>query len=245
VIDFHVHQPSGDAYSSSAYVDVMDDLGIQMSVVFTYDGLLHPSPAANDSLARFVEPFPDRLIAFATVNPRDPSAADEIERCVQDHGMRGVKLHPWLQGFSAHIAGLNDVCTAVAEFGIPLLFHDGTPPFTTPLQFASLAMRHPDATIVLGHGGLHDMWREAIAAVSLSPNIYLCMCATPPYAMKAIVEECRLDRLLFGTDAGLRANPYQRYAALRVRQLDRLGLTADQSEAIRGINALRLLRSPA
>jgi uncharacterized protein len=110
------------------------------------------------------------------------------------------------------------------------------------LQLASLALRHPQATVVLGHGGLHDLWREAIAAVSMSPNVHLCMCATPPYAMRAIVAGCPLDRLLFGTDAGLRAQPFHRYAALRIRQLDRLGLTPEQSEAIREGNPRRLLR---
>ena len=121
--------------------------------------------------------------------------------------MRGVKLHPWLQGFPAHEPGLDPVCEAAAALGIPILFHDGTPPFSTPLQLATLARRHPATTIVLGHGGLHDLWREAVAAVQTTSNVHLCMCATPLYAMRAIVARCPLDRLLFGTDAGLRPEP--------------------------------------
>ncbi|MDH4104023.1 MAG: amidohydrolase family protein [Myxococcales bacterium] len=241
MIDFHVHQPRAEAYGSDEYIQVMDQLGVELSVVFTFEGLLRPSPEANDSLSRFVGPFPDRLVAFSTVDPRDALAAAEIERCSREYGMRGVKLHPWLQGFPAHEPGLDAVCAAVAELGIPLLFHDGTPPFSTPLQLASLARRHPQAIIVLGHGGLHDLWREAIAAVSQNSNVYLCMCATPPYAMRAIVDRCPLDRLLFGTDAGLRPHPFQRYAALRVRQLHGLGLTAAQSRAILHDNPRRLL----
>ena len=57
--------------------------------------------------------------------------------------MRGVKLHPWLQGFSAHEPGLDPLCEVAAAAGVPILFHDGTPPFSTPLQLASLARRHP------------------------------------------------------------------------------------------------------
>jgi predicted TIM-barrel fold metal-dependent hydrolase len=241
VIDFHVHQPRANAYASSEYVGFMDRIGVELSVVFTYEGLLRPRPEANDSLAAFVASPPGRMVAFSTVDPRDPGAAREIERCTREHGMRGVKLHPWLQGFSAHEPGLDDVCAAVAELGIPLLFHDGTPPFSTPLQLASLARRHPEATIVLGHGGLHDLWREAVEAVVTTPNLHLCMCATPPYAMRRIVEECPLDRLLFGTDAGLRPTPFHLYAALRVRQLERLELDAAQVEAITDVNPRRLL----
>lgn len=241
MIDFHVHQPRGDAYESDEYLAVMDRLGIEVSVVFTYEGLLRPTSDANDSLAAFVAPHAERLVSFATVDPRDPGAAAEIERCVREHGMRGVKLHPWLQGFPAHEPGLGEVCTAVSELGIPLLFHDGTPPFSTPLQLASLARRHPHALIVLGHGGLHDFWREAIEAVVTTPNVHLCMCATPPYAMRLIVEHCPLDRLLFGTDAGLRPQPFHLYAALRIRQLERLELTPAQWRAIVDQNPRRLL----
>lgn len=241
MIDFHVHQPSRDAYGPQEFVAGMDELGVDVSVVFTYDGLLRPTPEANDSLARFVAAAPERLVAFATVDPRDPGAGDEVERCVREHGMRGVKLHPWLQGFSAHEAGLQSLCEAAGELGIPILFHDGTPPFSTPLQLATLARRQPRTTIVLGHGGLHDLWREAIAAVKTTENVHLCMCGTPGYAMRAIVARCPLERLLFGTDAGLRPEPVQRYARLRILQLNELGLDADQREAILELNPRRLL----
>lgn len=241
MIDFHVHQPSRAAYGPLEFVAAMDELAVDVSVVFTYDGLLRPTPEANDSLAGFVAAAPERLAAFATVDPRDPGACDEVERCVREHGMRGIKLHPWLQGFSAHEPGLQDLCEAAAELGIPILFHDGTPPFSTPLQLATLARRHSRTTIVLGHGGLHDLWREAIAAVETAENVHLCMCGTPGYAMRAIVARCPLERLLFGTDAGLRPEPVQRYARLRILQLDELGLDAAQRDAIVELNPRRLL----
>ncbi len=94
---------------------------------------------------------------------------------------------------------------------------------------------------MLGHGGLHDLWREAIAAVATTHNVHLCMCGTPGYAMRAIVARCPLERLLFGTDAGLRVEPVQRYAMLRILQLDELGLDAAQREAILELNPRRLL----
>ena len=241
MIDFHVHQPAAAAYDGRAYVGVMDELGVGVSVVFTYEGLLRPSAAANDSLAAWVAAVPGRLVAFATVDPRDPGAAAEIDRCVRELGMRGVKLHPWLQGFSAHEPGLGPVCETAAELGVPVLFHDGTPPFSTPLQLATLARRHPRTALVLGHGGLHDLWREAIEAVLTTPNVHLCMCGTPGYAMRAIVARCPLDRLLFGTDAGLRPEPRQRYAVLRVHQLGELGLDDAQRAAILETNPRRLL----
>jgi uncharacterized protein len=155
--------------------------------------------------------------------------------------MRGVKLHPWVQAFSPHARGLDPVCEAAAALGVPILFHDGTPPFSAPLQLAALARRHPRTAIVLGHGGLHDLWREAIVAVETTPNLHVCMCATPVYAMRRIVERCPLDRILFGTDGGLVSQPVQQYVVLRLRQLEALRLTAEQRRAILLDNPERLL----
>ena len=164
MIDFHVHQPARTRTAPEEYVAAMDELGVDVSVVFTYDGLLRPTPAANDSLAALVAPAPERLVAFATVDPRDPGAGAEVERCVREHGMRGVKLHPWLQGFSAHDPGLQDLCEAAARAR-----HPDPLPRRHAAVLDAAAARDARASasarrqIVLGHGGLHDLWREAIA----------------------------------------------------------------------------------
>jgi predicted TIM-barrel fold metal-dependent hydrolase len=246
VIDFHVHQPAAFAdgslpYGASEYAEFVATLGVELSVVFTFDGLRRPGAAANDSLAEFAAQGNGRYVAFATVDPNDLDAAAEIARCVRDHGMRGIKFHPWVQAFSAHTPGLDPICEVAAELGIPVLFHDGTPPFSAPLQLASLARRHPLTTVVLGHGGLHDHWREALVAVESTPNLHICLCATPSYAMRALIARCPIERVLFGTDGGLAPEPEQRYVELRVRQLDLLGLSDRQRRAILQDNPRRLL----
>ena len=241
MIDFHVHQPAADAYDPTAYSDFVESLGIERSVTFTFDGLRQPGAEANDSLAAFVAAGGGHFVAFANVDPNEPDAAGEIHRCVREHGMRGVKLHPWVQGFSMYTPGLDPVCEAAAELGIPVIFHDGTPPYSAPLQLATLARRHPKTAIVLGHGGLHDLWREAWAAVESTANVHVCLCATPPYAMHALIARCPLERILFGTDGGLLPEPAQRYVALRVRQLGLLDLSEQQRRAIVEDNPRRLL----
>jgi predicted TIM-barrel fold metal-dependent hydrolase len=246
VIDFHVHQPAAAAdgtapYGPAEYAQFVEGLGVELSVAFTYDGLRKPGAQANDSLAAFVSEGGDRFVGFCTVDPTDPEAAGEIVRCVRVHGMRGVKLHPWVQAFSVHTPGLDSICDVAAELGVPVLFHDGTPPFSTPLQLATLARRHPRTTVVLGHGGLHDLWREACAAVESNANVHVCLCATPAYAMRVLLARCPLERIVFGTDGGLLPEPHQPYVALRVRQLDLLGLDKRRSQAILRDNPRRLL----
>ena len=240
-VDFHVHQPSAGAYPAEAYLELMDRAGIDVSAVFTYEGLISEPERNNDALAAWVAGHRDRLVPFCTVDPRSPGAAAEVARCAVEHGVRGVKLHPWLQAFSPLDPVLDPVCRVAAEHGIPMLFHDGTPPFSTPLQVAHVAGRHPDLTVVLGHGGLHDMTADAIAAALRHPNVVICMCSLPAGLMERIVAAVPVDQLVFGTDGGLFPTAGQHYVGYRFRELECLDLAPDQLDRILGRNPARLL----
>ena len=103
-IDMHAHLP-GHAMglsprSTADVLAMMDMAGIDQQVVMTIDGLFHDPVAGNDALAAQTAEAGGRLIPFCTVDPYDEGAVAEVRRCVEDLGFRGVKLHPWWQGFS-------------------------------------------------------------------------------------------------------------------------------------------------
>lgn len=249
MIDFHTHSPSwrtnswlgGVTFGADDFVEFMDVAGIERAVVLSHDGLFDPAPTTNEDLSRFVGEFPDRLLGFGTVHPRLEGAADEVERMMGPLGLRGLKMHPWLQGFSMHEASLDPICEVLAAAGGILLSHDGTPPYSTATQIAALARRHPRLPIVLGHGGLHDTWREALAAVAETENLYLCICGTPPYAARKILAAAPPHKVLFGTDAGLSDRASQDYAVARVEEIEGWGITAAQRQAMLVDNPRALL----
>ncbi|MFC5650577.1 amidohydrolase family protein [Paenibacillus solisilvae] len=248
-VDFHVHQPGRledgtYPYQAEEYIDFMDKQEIDISVMLTIDGFWQDPVACNDYLAEWCAPFPARLVPFCTVDPRKPGADREVERCVNQLGMRGVKFHNWLQGFSPLEAFMAPVCEVASDLGIPLFFHDGTPPYSSSLQIAELAVRHPRLNVILGHAGLHDLWPEAIAAGRRHSNVYLCMCATPPFAMEQIVGQVPLQQIIFGTDGGLFHEAEQPYVDYRFRELGALEIPQASKEQILGPNALRLLGRP-
>lgn len=249
MIDFHSHPPAwrtaswlaGAAFGPDEFVAFMDTAGIEAAVVLAHDGLFNATPESNDELAAFVRRYPDRLAGFGTVNPRHDGAVAETERIFGELGLAGMKLHPWLQGFSMHEPALDAICEVIVAAGGVLLSHDGTPPYSTPAQIAALARRHPRLPVVLGHGGLHDCWREALAVTQETPNVHLCICGTPPYAARTILERAPRDRVLFGTDAGLSDKPSQDYAVARVAEIDGWGITGEQRTAMLVDNPRRLL----
>lgn len=242
IVDCHTHLPGTSFPSWGAggdLVSAMDDLGIDHAIVFPLDGLFGDAERHNELMADFVRRVPDRLTGFAAIDPRRGSAADEVRRAVRDLGLRGVKLHPWLQGFSPLESYMDPVAERAVQLGVPIAFHDGTPPYATPLQVATVAERHPDLVVILAHSGLLDLWQEAVEAAKRHANVRLVLCGPPTAALQHIVDTVPVAQLLWGTDStGFGNNDQARH---RLAQVHTLRISEMEREAILGLNAARLL----
>lgn len=206
IIDFHSHLFSEwngvKGMSSEAMIRAMDKHGICQTVVFTLDGFWGDFRKANDELAKLTAPYRNRLIPFCTVHPYEVDRAVlEMQRCKTHFGMKGVKFHPWLQGFSVTSEAMIRVAESAERSGMIFVFHDGTPPYCEPLQIANLACRFPNLRIVLGHGGLKDYHDEALIAAKRFKNIYVGT-NCPVSALERLCRELKGERILFGSDAG-------------------------------------------
>ncbi|MCK5186296.1 MAG: amidohydrolase, partial [Deltaproteobacteria bacterium] len=78
----------------------MDEAGIDKSVIFPVDfGVALGDPEVpieevNKKYSELARKHPDRLVAFAGVDPRRKDAPDLFKRCINEWGMQGCKLHP-------------------------------------------------------------------------------------------------------------------------------------------------------
>jgi len=245
VIDAHTHM-GGTAFSliqgfdPHTFLDLLNQNGIDKAWVFTTDGLYFDPVPHNDRLRAFCSVAPDRLIPFCTVHPRYPTAIEELRRCILQLGMKGLKLHPWAQAFSPVERFMDPLGEELARLGVPVEFHDGTPPYSSPLQIANFAMRHPNVMVILGHAGLHDLWKEAIQAAERCPNIYLVPSGMPPYGLKHALQRLSPERFLFGSDAGFGDPYWQPYQLQKIRSL---GLAPKDEALILGENAQRVIGS--
>ena len=244
VVDAHTHMPGRSlsgigGFTPHDFLALLDANGIDAAWVFTLDGLYFDPAPHNDVLAEYCAAAPDRLIPFCTVHPRYPNAAAELRRCVTDLGMRGLKLHPWAQTVSPMDDALMDPIGAeLARLCVPVVFHDGTPPDSSPLQVAHFARRHPTVPVILGHAGLHDLWREALQAAERHPNIYLTPSGMPPHGLRIALARLPAERFLFGRDAGF-GDPY--WHTFQLAKIRSLGLSREHEALILGGNAERIL----
>src|SRR4051794_9789206 len=161
IFDCHTHW--GDCFQArdgcdpTRWLQFIGERGVTHAVVLPFAGLLDGGRlrSDNDDVAAVCAKSGGRMIPFCTLNVwfADEAAA-ELTRCVEKLGHRGIKFHPWLQGQSTAASGMDRVCEMAADYDIPILFHDGTPPYSLPSQIALLARRHPRTRIILGHCGL-------------------------------------------------------------------------------------------
>lgn len=248
ILDGHTHLFSHfenrEGMPLDGFVATLKDQGIDGALLFTFDGFFHEDTRPyNDELKAAVDRYPSFLHAFGTVHPRGGERAlEEMRRCVRDLGMRGFKFHSWLQAFCASSKSMFPLVEQAAELKVPMLFHDGTPPYSSTLQVAYLARCFPRATIILGHSGLRDSWKEALYAARKYPNLMLQFCGTPQIGMRTIIQEIGWERCIFGSDFPLTG---MRSPAQMARQIEEIDVSGQAKEAILGGNLKRLLESAA
>jgi predicted TIM-barrel fold metal-dependent hydrolase len=166
----------------------------------------------NDETAEFVRTYPDKFIGFLSVHPRDPRMHDEIERAVNDLGLRGIKLGPNYQDFDPLGEDACQLYQRAQELHLPILFHQGTSPvrfadldYAHPRHADRIAMRFPELKIILAHLG-HPWQTDCFAVIRKHPNVYADISANfyRPWsyynALRLATEWSVLPKLFFGSD---------------------------------------------
>ena len=193
----------------------------------------------NDFLAAMAGGSQGRFFPMCVVNPREDDAAGEVRRCYEVLGIRALKLHPWLQGCSCSDDYNDPVYEVCAELGMSITFHDGTPPYSSTLQCADVARRHPQVKVVLGHAGLNDQWRQARDIACEWPNVYVTMCGPSMLAMQSIVDLVPPERIMYGSDFGAGAGGAS-LIHYRLHKIQALAMDDSTRELVLSTNALSL-----
>jgi len=191
----------------------------------------------NEEVMEAMRRHPDKMIGLWVPNVFEEAdiVKKRIDEAVEVHGFKGMKLHPWVQAFPANHPIAYPVFEAAAKHRLPVEFHSGTAPYTTPLLIADVAMRFPEVPVIMGHMGKHDMYHDAIPAARLSDNVYLEFSGNVILAQwEKAVKELGPHRLLFGTDGG-------NVAAYFLSVMD-LEVSEEVKRMILGENALNLFR---
>lgn len=205
-----------------------------------------------------IKAHPDRLLAFATVQPRAKQAAlDSLKRAL-DSGFCGIgELFPQAQEFTYDDRYFTRVLQIAAERGLPVNLHVTDPLILTtavarptPLEnFVQLAKDFPSLKLILAHWGgglpfyeLNPHLREILRNVS-----YDCAASSLLYdkrVFRQVIDLVGVDRVLFGSDYPLLLYPRDQHTPDFKRFLNDVvtaGLSQEEQEQVLGENLLRLV----
>jgi uncharacterized protein len=207
----------------------------------------------NDELAAYCRKYPERFIGFAGIDPwKGMQAVSELERCVKELGLKGVKLHPGRQQFYPNDTRFYPLFETASALGAPVLFHTGmmaagagTPggrgvrlDYTRPIYLDHLAADFPNLTIIAAHPSWP--WAdEGLALARHKANVFLDLSGySPKYIPPQYVQFANTllqDQMVFGSDYPF--IPPERWLA----DFDQAGFRAQVHEKILLLNARRML----
>ena len=190
------------------------------AVVFTVDARtnLGREPLSSEEIARAAADHADVLIPFGSVDPlRGEAAVDQARALVTEHGVRGFKFHPSLQGFAPNEPGFDPLWAAIEELGVPALFHTGQNGigaglpggrgiklrYSDPMLLDDVAADHPGLTVILAHPSVP--WQaQAISIATHKSNVFIDLSGwSPKYFPPELVKAAGgllKRKVLFGSD---------------------------------------------
>jgi len=238
-IDVHVHvpEPKGDPgaeerqqvasyFRASSLPQSPDEMYEKyksldlMGIIFSIDSETRSGDryVGNDYVAGVVRKYPEQFIGFASVDPwKGAIAVQELERAVNELGLRGLKLMPITQAFFPNDQRFYPLWEKCAELGVPALFHTGqtgigagTPgggglklKYSQPLCLDDVAADFPNLTIIMAHPAVP--WQEEQLSVALhKANVYIDLSGwSPKYFRPVLIQYANTilqDKVLFGSD---------------------------------------------
>lgn len=251
ILDMHAHIWNTQFDDVDTIVSEMDDVGLDQVCVLPIAPYM-----TNEDIAAVVARKPDRFIGFASVVPfaattsiprTDP--VDALAQAVQELGLKGLKLHPLIQGFSMSDPGLAPVVQAAGELGIPVIFHTG-PSYGRAGRSENgriellddLAIMCPNTVIIAGHA---SPLGDAPYIAHKHPNVYLetslawsRYCSLIPGLARQAVDIAGVEKIVFGSDFSL--GKRERVTDM-IDVFDKAGLSESESELIYSGNAKRIL----
>ncbi len=168
----------------------------------------------NDYVAEYVRAHPEKLIGFASVSPWEKDPVDEIKRCVEELGLRGLKMLPIYAELPPDDRKYYPIYKTAQDLRLPVLLHMGTHfraslPLKCgqPLTLDDVAMNFPELTVILAHLA-HPWVQDAAVLIRKHPNLYADTSGLSkfrPYTslyqgLVYATDYEVLDKLLFGTD---------------------------------------------
>jgi predicted TIM-barrel fold metal-dependent hydrolase len=193
----------------SALVEMLRANGVDYAVILAELSPITTGIISNEQVAEFCKGRKE-LIPFANLNPYlSTRLGEELERCIHELGMKGIKLYPTYQQFYPNDRMLYPLYSKAQEFRIPVMVHTGSSLFRgsrmkygDPVLLDDIAVDFPELTLIQVHSGRGFWYEAAFFLAQLHPRIYMEIAGLPPQNLLKYFPELEknADKILFGSD---------------------------------------------
>ena len=199
----------------------MDASGVDMSFILALDwGYgIGEADKSIDQINKFygslARKHPDRIVAFAGIDPRRKDAVTILERAINDYGCKGLKYHP-TSGFYPDGEESYRVLEKAQELGIPLISHTGPiskplkSKYAQPVYLDAILSDFPKLTVVGAHMGF-CWWPELVNLMSAKVTTFYADISGQQvnakrnfpefcHMLRTAMDEAGTSKLMWGTD---------------------------------------------
>ncbi len=250
IFDIHTHPTfegkRTDREGLDEVVAYARSLGVEGMVVLGDVLLYGRTPTAkevrtiNDKTIELTQWYPDYFHGFCFLNPMlgVEFVAEETDRCIAEHGFRGIKLEICN---NARDDVMTPVMEAARKHNVPLLQHTASQTIiqqreyhTDPADTAWLGRHHPDVKIIMAH--LTACGIRGVMEIVDVPNVVVDTSAFQPVAglVELAVEKLGSERVVYGSDLLIRDLPTQigRVLSAEIPEADKQAILYDNAQEI-------------
>ena len=183
LIDFHTHtfpdelapkvipKIAGDASiryyteaTNSSLIGSMDRAKVDMSVILPVVTKPSQCETINRTAKEVNDRYFPRLLSFGGIHP-DNENYREILKCLQNDGVKGIKLHPLYQGVAIDDIKNLRIIDYASELGLTVVIHAGRDlsfpgDFADPYRISRMLDEVKPEKIVLAHMGSYALWED-------------------------------------------------------------------------------------
>lgn len=225
--------------------------GVEQAWTGSFDALLHKDIAGvNERLAETCALHDNTILRpFGSVNPALPQWEEDLRRCAEDHGMKGIRLHPAYHGYTLDDPRFLPLLQQAAERGlvVQLAVTMEDERMMHPLMrvehvdvapLAGLVNDIPNLRIVLLNA-FRAVRGKALAELAATGRVWFDIAWLEGIeGIRAISSQIPMEKLVFGSYAPMF------YFESSVLKLKESALTDAQREQVQGGNAQALLGQP-
>jgi predicted TIM-barrel fold metal-dependent hydrolase len=192
-----------------ALVSLLNRNGVDYAVILAELSPITTGITSNEFVSDFCRGHKE-LIPFASVNPfLNTHVGEELERCVKELGMKGIKLYPTYQQVYPNDRILYSLYAKAQELKLPVMVHTGSSLFRgsrmkygDPVLLDDVAVDFPELTLIQVHSGRGFWYEAAFFLAQLHPQVYMEISGLPPQNLLKYFPdlEKNADKIVFGSD---------------------------------------------